>query len=161
MPLEQDLKDSEAGEKHQTEIFLLLSKPPVSFKRAFDEYPSFFFSWADQFSSQLSYKKLLWSYNLVLKLSIDKISRTQLFSERTWTTCNLGNPQVTYHYLQDINYFAFINLSFIEFSWNFQSHMHNEGEATLSCFKFFSSCTEKTTTILKLKTSDSDKLDFT
>jgi hypothetical protein len=44
MPLEQDLKDSEAGEKHQTEIFLLLSKPPVSFKRAFDEYPSFFFS---------------------------------------------------------------------------------------------------------------------
>jgi len=43
MPLEQDLKDSEAGEKHQTEIFLLLRKPPVSFKKAFDEYPSFFF----------------------------------------------------------------------------------------------------------------------
>jgi hypothetical protein len=42
MPLEQDLKDSEAGEKHQTEIFLLLSKPLVSFKRNFDEYPSFF-----------------------------------------------------------------------------------------------------------------------
>jgi hypothetical protein len=39
MPLEQNLKDSEAGEKHQTEIFLLLRKPPV----AFDEYPSFFF----------------------------------------------------------------------------------------------------------------------
>jgi hypothetical protein len=83
MPLEQDLKDSEVGEKHQTEIFLLLSKPPVSFKRGFDEYPSFFSPRADQFSSQLSYKRLFWSYNLVLKLSIDKISRTQLFSERT------------------------------------------------------------------------------
>lgn len=147
MPLEQDFKWFWGWWKTPNRNLSFVKQTSSLIQKRLWWVPKFFFPWADQFSSQLSYKKLFWSYNLVLELSIDKISRTQLFSERTWTTCNLGNPQVTYHYLQDINYFASINLSFIEFSWNFQSHMHNEGEATLSCFKLFSSCTEKTTTI--------------
>jgi hypothetical protein len=59
----------------------------------------------------------------------------------------LGKPTSHLPPLAGYKLLAIINLSFIEFSWNFQSHMHKEGEATLSCFKLSSSCTEKTTTI--------------